>query len=458
MILTEGSSDEQRWSLFSLQNHKNVLVYYLSQACIYHKKSISQVVVILLLGYRRLPVWNKILWSVCVIFFIVSMIRFPKTVFEGASVGLNAWWNIVFPSLLPFFIASELLMSLGVVSFMGILLEPIMRPLFNVPGCGSFVMVAGYSSGCPIGSMITAKLRRNQMCTRVEAERLMSFTNNSSPLFMLVAVSVGMFKAPQLGILIAGAHYLANLTLGFALRFYRKNDSEIIPNNSPGGNVIARAFRELTQCHAKDNRPIGQILGDAINNSVAVLLKIGGFMILFAVIIRLLNRLGFIDFLASVFAQIFFPLHLDQEIFSAIASGMFEITLGIKLASETSSTLFQQLFATAIMLGWSGLSIHAQVASLIADTDIRLYPYIITRFAHASLAALYTYIFWYHQKHPVLEWVCAPVLAQADKLTTSPWAYILFNLKMFLIILLALITMGIIVNLMLNLIKGYAKG
>ena len=43
----------------------------------------------------------------------------------------------------------------------------------------------------------------------VEAERLMSFTNNSSPLFMLVAVAVGMFNNPGIGILIAYAHYLS---------------------------------------------------------------------------------------------------------------------------------------------------------------------------------------------------------------------------------------------------------
>lgn len=401
--------------------------------------------------------WNKIIWSCGVIIFIALMIKFPKIVYQGASAGLTAWWNIVFPSLLPFFIASELLMSLGVVSFMGTLLEPIMRPLFNLPGCGSFVMVAGYSSGCPIGSMITAKLRRKQMCTRVEAERLMSFTNNASPLFMLVAVSVGMFNSPQLGVLIAGAHYLANLTLGFILRFYRKNDAETIPHNSTGGNILIRALRELSQCHAKDNRPFGQILGEAINNSISVLLKIGGFMILFAVIIRLLTQLGVIRFLANVLALILFPLNLDPQIYTAIASGIFEITLGIKLASETSSPLFQQLLATAIMLGWSGLSIHAQVASLIADTDIRLYPYIISRFAHAGLAALYTYIFWHQQNHPVLAWLCKPVLAQANQLTTSPWNYILFNMKMFLIILLSVIILGLLVNLIKTLINVMLK-
>jgi sporulation integral membrane protein YlbJ len=388
----------------------------------------------------------KLFWSGCVVLFILTMISQPKTVYEGASVGLQAWWNIVFPSLLPFFIASELLMSLGIVSFMGILLEPVMRPLFNVPGCGSFVMVLGFSSGCPIGTMVTAKLRRNKMCTQVEAERLMSFTNNSSPLFMLVAVSVGMFGNPKLGMLIVGAHYLANLTLGLVLRFYRKNDRERIANHVSQHNVIRRSIRELARFHQNEKRAIGQIIGDAVSNSINTLLKIGGFMILFAVIIRILTQIGFIDYLAQIFASILFFLDFEQGVYKSIASGIFEITLGTKIASETTAPLFQQLMATAMMLGWSGLSVHAQVASLIADTDIRIYPYIITRFAHATVAAIYTYLFWIWCDPVKKGWLDVPALS-LDGVSISPWTVTWQFFKLFLIILLVFIMVGFIYQL-----------
>ncbi|MEG6615274.1 sporulation integral membrane protein YlbJ [Peptococcaceae bacterium 1198_IL3148] len=389
--------------------------------------------------------------------FIYLMIIQPKTVYEGATVGLQAWWNIVFPSLLPFFIASELLMSLGIVSFMGVLLEPIMRPLFNVPGCGSFVMVVGFSSGCPIGSMITAKLRRNNMCTRVEAERLMSFTNNSSPLFMLVAVSVGMFGNPKLGGLIVGAHYLANLTLGLMLRFYRPKDGERIASQSSPHNVIKRSFAELSRYHRNEKRPIGQIIGDAVTNSINTLLKIGGFMILFAVIIRLLTEMGFIDLLAQLFSAALFFLGFEQDVYKSIASGIFEITLGTKLASETNAPLLQQLLATAMMLGWSGLSIHAQVASLIADTDIRIYPYIFTRLAHSTLGALYTYLFWTWSNPMEKGWLDVPTLSSADNVVISAWAVTGQCFKIFLIILLLFILLGFLnqlFNSAIKLVKG----
>ncbi|MCE5286924.1 MAG: sporulation integral membrane protein YlbJ, partial [Pelosinus sp.] len=70
----------------------------------------------------------------------LAMVVYPKDAFDSAITGLNLWWNVVFPSLLPFFVLSEILMGLGVVHFIGVLLEPLMRPLFNVPGIGAFAL------------------------------------------------------------------------------------------------------------------------------------------------------------------------------------------------------------------------------------------------------------------------------------------------------------------------------
>jgi Uncharacterized protein conserved in bacteria len=161
------------------------------------------------------------------------------------------------------------------------------------------VLAVGYTSGYPIGAMITAKLRSQGLCTRLEAERLMAFTNNSSPLFMLVAVSVGMFNNPQLGPVIAIAHYAANLTLGFLLRFYGRGDPEIVNLPPTRESTLKRAFAEMFAVYQKDRRSLGKILSDAVRSAVQNLFNIGGFIILFAVLIQLLTAAGFIQFLAQ---------------------------------------------------------------------------------------------------------------------------------------------------------------
>jgi len=342
----------------------------------------------------------KVLLGVTVVSFIIIMITHPKIIFAGSVAGLNAWWNIVFPALLPFFIASELLMSFGVVHFMGVLLEPIMRPLFNIPGTGSFVMAIGFTSGYPIGSMVTARLRSQGLCSRVEAERLMSFTNNSSPLFMLVAVAVGMFNNPAVGLVIAGAHYTANLTLGLGLRFYgRSKKEEAVQPRTKIHLIPAKALAEMLGIVRQENRPFGKIMGDAVKNSINNLLNIGGFIILFAVIINVLTELGIIRLMAAALGKILIPAGVSASVLSAVASGFFEMTMGTKLASEASAPLLQQLVAVSFILAWSGLSVIAQVASMIAHTDIRLGLFIASRIFHAFLAGMYTVVF-YHLFEP----------------------------------------------------------
>ena len=362
---------------------------------------------------------SRVLGAVGVVAFIIFMVAYPGATYTGAVNGLNAWWNIVFPSLLPFFIASEILMSLGVVHFMGVLLEPVMRPLFNVPGAGSFVVAIGYTSGYPVGAMITARLRQQRLCTRIEGERLLVFTNNSSPLFMLVAVATGMFHNPSLGPLIALNHYLANLTLGFCLRYYGRKDPETITLPKPScGNIIKKAWREMSRVQQQENRPLGKIISEAVSSAVNNLLSIGGFIIFFAVVIRLLTDTGWINFFARVMGFFLLPLGFEPAVLSAIASGLFEVTIGTKMASETIAPLSQQLMAVAMILAWSGFSIHAQAASMIAKTDLRLAPYVFGRLAHAFLAVFYTYLL-FGPLHALIKSFVQPVTAPFNCLERS---------------------------------------
>jgi len=385
----------------------------------------------------------RLFWTACALIFTISMALYPQVVFEGAVLGLKTWWNIVFPALLPFFIASELLMNFGVVHFMGLLLEPIMRPLFNVPGAGSFVMMVGFFSGYPITSMITAKLRKDNLCSKVEAERLISFTSNSSPLFMLAAVAVGMFNNPQLGLLIAGAHYLSNLTLGLLLRFYgsEHKGTSVVPSQT-GRHLLRHAFQKMLEVQRMDRRPLGKIMGDSVRNAVRNLLNIGGFIILFAVIIRLLTMAGVVDTIAAILGTILLPLGFDSSLLPALGSGFFEMTIGSKLASEATAPLAQCVTAVGIILAWGGLSVHAQAASMIADTDISIKPFILTRFAHAALAGMYT--------HLAYRWFApatTPVITTVNSWPGFSLQICLQSLGVFLIALVGLILLALLVHL-----------
>src|SRR5699024_4157942 len=113
-----------------------------------------------------------------------------------------------------------LFMCFSVLKFICVLFEPIMRPLCNIPGIGSFAWMIGVASGYPSGAKISAMLRKRRQISRIEAERLISFTNTASPLFIFGALAVGLFHRAELGIIIAASHYAGNILVGFVMRFY----------------------------------------------------------------------------------------------------------------------------------------------------------------------------------------------------------------------------------------------
>lgn len=337
---------------------------------------------------------KTIFLSISVIILAVSLISFPQESFDASIRGLNMWWEIVFPSLLPFFIVAEMLIGFGVVKFIGVLLEPLMRPLFKVPGVGGFVWAMGMASGYPAGAKFTARLRQEGQLSQIEAERLVSFTNSSNPLFIFGAVSVGFFYNPHLGVILALAHYLGNICVGLIMRFYGNESPEKHEDRRKGFKMRA-AFSALHQTRLNDKRPIGKLLGDAVNSSIQTLLMIGGFIIIFSVINKLLFHLHITAAIAKAFDLLFSALSLPAMLSIPFISGLFEITLGSQLTSHVQdATLLQQAMITSFILAFSGFSVQAQVASILAQTDIRFQPFFIARIIHGILASLFTLFLW----------------------------------------------------------------
>jgi len=257
-------------------------------------------------------------------------------------------------------------------------------------------MAMGMASGFPAGAKLTARLRQEGQLTKIEAERLASFTNSSNPLFIFGAVSVGFFENAKLGILLATAHYLGNITVGLLMRFYGKEEIRKRKQESKNRNISIRAaFSALHQTRIEDKRPIGKLLGDAVMSSVQTLLMIGGFIILFSVLNQLLFLLHLTPFFANIVKVFFQVIQMPVELSIPFISGIFEITLGSQLISNIKNVaLMEKAVLTSLILGFSGLSVHAQVASILAQTDIKFKPFFFARILQGIFAAFYTFILW----------------------------------------------------------------
>lgn len=345
-----------------------------------------------LLRQRR---FHSIIMAGCALSFAIVLMKFPDESFQASLRGLKIWWEVVFPALLPFFITAEILMGFGVVHLLGVLLEPLMRPIFRVPGAGAFVMAVGLISGNPMGAKLTARLRDDQLITKVEAERLVSFTSTAGPLFIFGAVSVGFFESSTVGILLALAHYVGAIIVGFLMRFYKPN-APTTPSTPRQSNLLWRALREMHYARLKDGRPIGQLLGEAVTSAVQTLLMIGGFVIIFSVLVHLLTFIGVTNLLTHMVSFLFEILQLPDEMHPPIVAGLFEMTIGSQMVSESviPVTMLMKLCIVSFFIGWNGLSIHAQVASMLSRTDISYKPYFVAKIMHGIIACILTWFLY----------------------------------------------------------------
>ena len=320
----------------------------------------------------------------------VFMLINPQETVQAASQGLHLWYSVVLPALFPFFIVAELLVKIRFVNFLGILLEPIMQPLFRLPGCSSLVVVMGFTSGFPVGAILTRKLYEQKMLTSNEAERLFAFTNNASPLFILGAVGVGMFANPAVGYLLAIAHYLSNLLVGFLWRFRGEPCKSAA---KPGLARLKEAYQAMLPVAEEPPEGLGKLLGDAIRSSLNNIMAVGGFIIIFSVLTRMLTIWGFIDSMTAILLKLLGGLALSYNQVYGLCMGIFEMTIGAKTAiSSSTNTALPLLMVVSSILAFSGLSIIAQIMSIMAGTSVRWSFYLISRFLQVIFSCIITFI------------------------------------------------------------------
>ncbi len=332
-----------------------------------------------------------------ILLLLFAIVFNPERTISSVLDSIDLYIRSVFPSLFPFFVVSELLISLGFVHFISVFLEPIMRPLFNVPGSGSFSFIIGIISGYPVGAKTVVNLKENKLCSKTEAERLLTFCNNSGPLFILGSVAIGMFHNTSLGLLFFLSHILASLSVAFCFRFYKLNDNNnnrFKKNYNIDNISLKRLFGEVRKVRQKDDRNFGEILGDSIKNSINSLLMISGFIIFFTLLINLMDHFKIIDSLAKFLKLSLNLFNLNSELIAIGINGLFEITSAInRIASPlVLASYLDKLVMTSLILGWGGLSVHCQVISIISKSNISIVPYIIGKLLQGSFSAVYTFL------------------------------------------------------------------
>ncbi len=276
-------------------------------------------------------------------------------------------------------------MHTNLIFHLGIILNKYMKPIFNIRGEGAFVFIMGIISGYPMGAKLATNFRKNNICSKEECERLLSFTNNSGPLFIIGTVGILMYGSTIIGLLLFITHILACVTVGFIFRFWKNSNSSIAYNSHKYDTS-----KQTTVTFSN----LGSILSESITNSISTILLIGGFVVIFSSVISILKSSGLLSILSVGLSPLLAIFNIDSSFAAPLISGFLEITNGINSISNISNKkLSINLIFTAFLLGFGGISVLLQVFSITSKSDLSIKPYIYGKLLHGIFAAFYTYIF-----------------------------------------------------------------
>ena len=295
---------------------------------------------------------------ILILFF--SMLSFPQTVFTGASYGLVLWFRHVLPTLLPYMILINVLICTPALHWICRITSTFLCPLLGTSYYGTFAVLTGFLCGYPMGAKTTSDLLNVNKISRSEASYLLSFCNNTSPAFILSYVVAQNMKERNLCIPFFLILTFTPLMLSFIFRlFYRLPESSCsFPQVTPG------SFSNPSESISDS------FLDRCILNAFESVTKVGGYMMMFSVLIQLL---------ASV---------LPNTTFSLLLYSSLEISTGIRLLFSSALYTTEKIILCAFLPSFGGWCCIAQTYSMISSSQLPILPYITAKLVTALVTSL----------------------------------------------------------------------
>ena len=304
----------------------------------------------------KLPTPGQLTFSLMCGFSLLLILRNSDTAIEYMGSGLRLCVKTVIPSLFPFMVISELIVSSGLGELMGKVLDRPVRWLFGVSGESAPAVILGALCGFPLGARSAAALLDREAISRREASRLLTFCNNPSSAFIINAVGITLYSSRSLGVTLYVVTLINAIIIGIAQRLFLRplprSASHHTPAKSPSG---IEAFTA------------------SVTHSALGMLNVCAYVVFFSAIVgclsSMLSTLGI-----SPFA-------------SALIYGIVELSGGVAATSALGTDIVGVCLC-AFIVGWSGLSVHFQIISSCAGRGISYRGYFIAKIVQGLMNSL----------------------------------------------------------------------
>lgn len=290
------------------------------------------------------------------IFFIINLLINSNLLINTFLETTKLWFYNLFPSIFIFFIISDILNNYNFPYYISLFLGKLIHKIYHLPCETAYIIIMSMVSGFPGNSKLIDEQLENNTINYYDANKLLTMTHFSNPLFIIYTIGINILKDKKIGIIILICHFITNFIIGF---FFRK----IYPFNL--------AKKEI-QIHQP--LPFMIMLKKSINNTIYTLINVFGIIIFFSLLVKTVN------------------IYLNLNPFSnMLLNGLLEITNGLNLLSHLSLSKIKIAMLATFFISFGGISIHMQIISILSKYPINYYIYLIARILHASISTLLVY-------------------------------------------------------------------
>lgn len=300
---------------------------------------------------------KKIIYSLVILCILLFIFLCPTESVSAAKGGLLLWFNVIIPNLLPFIILSNLIISLNAASYITFLVAPLLKFLLGISKDGSYAVITGFLCGYPMGAKVTADLVTNKQISKTEGTFLLGFCNNVSPVFIINYIINETFQSSLLLKPVLIILYSSPVICAFILRFiFRKHSFS-------GNNNFAIS---------SSNTPVEfKLIDNAIMNGFETITKLGGYIILFALLSQMLIHI---------------PIHNIFIKYWIIC--LTEITNGISVVSSSALSFSHQFIIVLSSVSFGGMSCVAQTQSMIKSSGLPIGHYILSKVLNMAITLI----------------------------------------------------------------------
>jgi len=349
---------------------------------------------------------------------ILQIILAPNICIKYTISGAKLFFNAVFPSLFPFLVVINIIISYdGIHIYSKLLGNIICRPL-RLPKECNFALLISVLCGYPLGARYTCDLYEKDLIDLNTCERLLNIASNSSPLFIVGSVGASMMYSDKIGYILLLSNLLSCILMGL-----------IIPSKSSLYKSVNKASK--SQRKSSSNVNIGIIFKNSIEDALKNSINIGGFIVVFSVITGIIKDNVIFHIVLNKISLI---IGVSGNFIEGLLLGILEVTNGCYLVSTSSSDLYVKLPILSFLIAFSGLSIISQVYSYTYKYNLSMKKYIIRKFIQGIISSVLTIILYY-------------IFKQTSSIFTFNNMNLYINTNLYLSILLVLLLPLMLINI-----------